>query len=81
MNYKIEKENKDYVMVKAIPENDGDRKVLTMLNDQEVKHDNDELKSVLNEAGNLVRANGFKVIQVDIPENNIFPVKIQPKYY
>ena len=81
MNYTIEKEDKEYVMVKAIPETDNDKKMLTMLNDESTNHDQPELKSILNAAGSVVQAKGFKVIQVDVPNANVFPVKVQPKYY
>jgi hypothetical protein len=81
MNYTIEQENKEYVMVKASPQTEQDTRVLAMFSDGETKLDNAELKSVLSMAGSIVSAKGFKVIQVDVPNDSIFPVKIQPKYY
>ena len=81
MNYTIEQENKEYVMVKASPQTEQDTRVLAMFDDGATRLDNVELKEVLSKAESLVSAQGFKVIQVDVPNDFVFPVKIRPKYY
>ena len=80
MKYSIVKEDKAYVTVKASTESPDDKRVLAMFQDGETSLENSELQNLLNNVGKVVRDKDYEVTHVDVPNGDIFAVKIKPKY-